>query len=394
MNKYKKYTYKKDTPKEILDVLNADTYELKHYVIDKILPFSPLLDWNGKSEKYVRRRNKVKYALHWGQLKLMLTEIEFLLLASKEYFDNKMTNKMIMVYAGAAPGDHIDYLSELFPHVYFELYDPNKFTIKPTDKIKIHTGVVDGFFTDKNAKYWKDSTDYIIFCSDIRTNTDDGTANEDDVKNNMELQYGWWKIMNPDLSMFKFRLPWSAGETEYPDGDVYIQPFPGATSTETRIIIKKDAPIVSYDNKLYEELLFYHNNVVRKHKFDSIFGDKLNITDDGIDNCFDCIRFLNLCKDYVLLDDKYHFNTNFDEDSKELSDGQRSRIKKLVRDIQEKIVHIKGTNILSKTIINHNKNLEIFYSDWSVSGKSNKEYNYHKKFGTVLYDKVTGKPIG
>ena len=39
------------------------------------------------------------------------------------------------IYVGAAPGNHIQYLSELFPEITMVLYDPRDLVINPTDKI-------------------------------------------------------------------------------------------------------------------------------------------------------------------------------------------------------------------------------------------------------------------
>src|SRR5437588_8435378 len=59
--------------------------------------------------------------LHWGQRKLLNSEIDFL----TNHTDSK-TN-YICVYAGAADGQHMPYLSSLFKNISFHLYDPAKF---------------------------------------------------------------------------------------------------------------------------------------------------------------------------------------------------------------------------------------------------------------------------
>ena len=61
--------------------------------------------------------------IHWGQRKLMLSEMELLLLQGTG-------EGITVVYAGAAPGTHIKLLSELFPSTHFHLYDPAPFTVK------------------------------------------------------------------------------------------------------------------------------------------------------------------------------------------------------------------------------------------------------------------------
>lgn len=52
-----------------------------------------------------------------------------------------------VVYAGAAPGTHIPFLSKMFPSLSFLLVDPNPFNIKENDKLKI----INDYFTDELA---------------------------------------------------------------------------------------------------------------------------------------------------------------------------------------------------------------------------------------------------
>ena len=122
-------------------------------------------------------------------------------------------------------------------------------------------------------------------------------ATSENVIRNMNMQLGWWKIMNPDLSMFKFRLPWEAGKTTYPEGDIYLQAFPGPTSTETRLMVRKDAKIIQYDNKIYESACFHHNIINRELSYNNILGD-LSLEKDGLDNCYDCVSFIKIVEDY------------------------------------------------------------------------------------------------
>ncbi len=246
-----------------------------------------------KQIEYKRRTNTFKRVLHWGQLKLFLSEVEFL---TKVLSDEKRdpSKKVIMVYAGAAPGHHIVYLHSLFPEIEFQLYDPNDFVIKTKDNILIHQQ----FFTDVDAEYWKvykeQKNIHLVFVSDIRTEP----ATQENIIRNMNMQLEWWKIMEPELSMFKFRLPWEEGKTEYPEGEIYTQAFPGPTSSETRLIVKKGAKIISYDNKRYEDACFYHNTVTRELCYITKLG-KLNLERDGIDNCYDCSSFIHIMEKYA-----------------------------------------------------------------------------------------------
>jgi hypothetical protein len=122
-----------------------------------------------------RRQHHFKSVEHWGQRKLFFTELEFLLMYASHTHththvcvdvgsDRKAKRRRMgeedenqeerdreddkheeveegtitFLYAGAAPGTHIAYLSALFPHVHFILVDPAEFTVKATDRITIH----------------------------------------------------------------------------------------------------------------------------------------------------------------------------------------------------------------------------------------------------------------
>jgi hypothetical protein len=258
----------------------------------KAKTFSRILEHGAPVKKYFRRKTDFKRLLHWGQLKLLLTEIEFLTLIEKYKSEIQNNTRTTFIYAGAAPGDHIPYLARLFPNVIFELYDPNDFIVKDTKMIKTHVQ----FFTDKDAEYWESSKHndkFIVFCSDIRMEP----ATEENVQKNMDMQLDWWKIMQPELSMVKFRLPWKQGKTLYPDGDIYIQPFPGPTSTETRLIFKKGAKLIDYDNIKYEEQCFYHNTTTRCMYYDHELPNCR--LEKNVDNCYDCASLVNIAVEYL-----------------------------------------------------------------------------------------------
>jgi hypothetical protein len=329
---------------KLIDYINGKIPLISH--IDDDAPittrFSRILDPATPRIQYETRKLQIKRTLHWGQLKLMLTEIEFIILAMKQQIEESrfIYDRIYLIYAGAAPGNHIRYLQKLFPNVQFELYDPNRFAIKSHKNINLHNRL----FTNEDAKYWTTSNHpdkYIIFCSDIRREP----ATESNVKLDMGLQLSWWEIMSPELTMFKFRLPWHTGNTEYPKGDIYLQPFPGHNSTETRLIVKKNAPIISYDNQKYEEQMFYHNTILRKYHYKSLFGT-FNMETDHLDNCYDCTTLMHVIHQYL----------TFVKYNSELI-SLRSEMLKMSKDIQSEIAQGKQT-ILSQTIKNMNNEMK------------------------------------
>jgi hypothetical protein len=80
-------------------------------------------------------------AVHWGQRKLFMNELELLTLHAAA--------GDTVLYAGAAPGKHIAFLADrLFPELTFVLVDPAPFRIRPSARIRL----VQGLMTDELAR--------------------------------------------------------------------------------------------------------------------------------------------------------------------------------------------------------------------------------------------------
>mgnify|MGYP001439167833 CR=1 FL=1 len=177
---------------------------------------------------YARRQGEVKSVEHWGQRKLLFSEIEFLTL----YGDRALT----VVYAGAAPGTHLNFLAEeLFPQHKWILVDPAPFDCKPRDSIQLRNS----YFTDEMASEFA-GLDTLFIC-DIRSmdSGHDESMKEKRVSADMDWQMKWVQIMRPKAAMLKFRLPYPPpnGQTQYFDGDIFLPVWGGRTTTETRLIV-------------------------------------------------------------------------------------------------------------------------------------------------------------
>ena len=94
----------------------------------------------------------------------------------------------------------------------------------------------------------------------------------------MKLQESWVLQIQPQEALLKFRLPYGKDHTafedcpnvDYLDGVVYVQPFTGSTSTETRLVPRystsdsKETKEKKYDTcqwsiYKYENQMFRHN---------------------------------------------------------------------------------------------------------------------------------------
>jgi hypothetical protein len=303
------------TNREPLEVSHLPTCD-EDILKDENYVFSRKLVVEYKKLPYVNNKLSFHKALHWGQLKLLHSEIEYLTEVLKD------TNKRVIVlYIGAAHGYHIDILLDMFEKFEFHLYDINKiFTRDPAVKYQ-------KYFEEDDAKYWanfkKENDCYLAFISDIRTEP----ATEDSVKYNMQQQKEWAETIKPDSGYFKFRLPWSEGKTQYFKGDIYIQAYPPKNSTETRLLFKT-LDLVDYDNKTYEEQLFYHNTVVRKQKC-----TVPNILKPMLDDCYDCCSLYVVVRDYLNLV------------------GSKVDVRDFIEDMLSKILKHYSTNMKNRTKI-------------------------------------------
>jgi hypothetical protein len=212
--------------------------------------------------KYEGTTPKPKTVVHFGQLKMFLITLIFLLETVKE--DDSIVN---IVYAGSAPGDNISTLCSMFPNTRWYLIDPRNFN----KELYNHKQVLEArneFFTDELAEYYKkklnNKKDKLLFISDIRLDT--GT-DDDSVMKDQESQINWHKIISPDYSYFKFRCPYDKPyKYNYYDGSIFIQPFAPISSTESRILLENKLKEKVYDKFEYEGKFIYFNRVLRPIK--------------------------------------------------------------------------------------------------------------------------------
>lgn len=247
---------------------------------------------------------------HWGQRKLMYSEIEYLTILAN-YISK---DKSLIVYIGAATGEHMDYYKILFPDIEMILYDPNPFKLDKTNKMFI---IKNEFFTDESIKeilsIAKERN--IIFISDIRSQTDDEW--EELVWENMIKQQEWGIKLNAKYMLLKFRLPFQNDKKSenysynldkikdvininsknketnkllYLSGKIIFQIYAPNRSTETRLFIQKrndKYDLEYYNNKDYEEQMNYFNQIDRLKNYKYKQSNELQNHILGYTNTYD-----------------------------------------------------------------------------------------------------------
>jgi hypothetical protein len=109
--------------------------------------------------EYDENKIKNKKDLHWGQRKLLMSEIDFL----TKYYNHYDKRKKYLLYIGASPGHHINYLIKMFPDINYILYDKVDTGVEPRNNVKFYKK----YFTDDEANKYKNMNIFII--CDIRS---------------------------------------------------------------------------------------------------------------------------------------------------------------------------------------------------------------------------------
>lgn len=285
----------------ILDRLRAESRTLPPKDFDIADLF---LRQNSPQLGYFRRSDDKERGTKWGQLKLLISEIAALIY----YWDPNVVPDLIVVYAGAAPGHHFIILSKLFPQIReWHLYDPRDSEITATNKIFLYKT----YFDDNIASQWTERGSNVFFFCDIRSisHNDKSKPTDEEVEagvwKDMQAQKRWTEIIKPYQAYLKFRLPYiyhsgSSDKVKYLDGDVLFQCYPPATSSETRLVPRKnengDYVDVEYSSKVYESMMFRHNAVERVSRRYNTFGPKY---DTELDDKYDSAHMIFVLSQYA-----------------------------------------------------------------------------------------------
>ena len=217
---------------------------------------------------------------HIGQLKLLLSEIEFL----TPYYHHR---EHIVLYAGAAPGVHIPILARMFPAMRFVLVDPARSMISNGEYANIE--VIQEYMSDELAEKFSSSSTQqpLLFISDVRVGADTDSETDEAqqlrIQRDMDAQRRWVEILRPLSSMLKFRLPWSiSARTNYLSGRIHFPVYGKQLTHEARLIVPRDALAMDYDNGLYERQMAYFNRVLRP-------AIQQLVPSSG--RCYDCTAF-------------------------------------------------------------------------------------------------------
>jgi hypothetical protein len=267
---------------------------------------------------------------HWGQKKLLLSEIQFLTRICKK-LNIKKLNEYAVVYIGSAAGHHLPILYNLYPDLIWLLYDPAPFSnkvMKHPNKDK-SVFIFNMFFTDETLDHVRQNCQNrkIIFISDIRVE-----PKEEDIIKDMRDQAFWGTELNSPFMLLKFRLPYEELNSIpksnkqlklneklfinpnlkvdknmiYLKGDIYLQIFPPPYSGELRLYVEQNDnkyEFAEYDYLNIENKLIYFNSYIRPYF--NCYDNDIECKDylylnyiPGYDTSIECLMEYKVVKDY------------------------------------------------------------------------------------------------
>lgn len=279
------YSYQRNLSNKLLTKSSINQKLIEELYFQKKLKLK--IDDNFPKLPYEPRRQNPTTTIHEGQLKLFIIHLKFLLQYAPK-------NKEIhIVYPGSASGINTHYITKFFPHCKWYLIDPTQHYHKlQKNKNIIH--IKHEFFDNNMATYYKEllKDKFTLFICDIRFRGAE-LVTDDIYDNDAKQIYEWTKIFNANYSFLKFRPP-RYKNFKYLDGEIFLQPYAPITSSETRLLVKKNAKDKVYDMTDYDDKIFYHNRILRVCNYKKVH--QYNIK--GLDYCFDCCMFVDTIKQY------------------------------------------------------------------------------------------------
>ena len=262
---------------------NQRIYDQNPHLREIFLTEQNLITFDGKFESQNRfldlshqeqdkqlfgKDNHLQTTEQWLYRQLLLSEIEFLTEYSNE-------SNCLVVYAGAASGIHLNYLSDLFPQVEFVLIDSNAILTEQNDRITI----IEKNFNEKLAKKYAKEERRILFICNKGINDD------------LML---WQSNINSYASLLPIHF--CSTSFQFYDGRILLNLWSPRNSFECRLIVEKDASIITYETHQFKKAISYFQNHLRLMYYEH---DLNEIETEGLDHCYDCQAEIFILEKYV-----------------------------------------------------------------------------------------------
>jgi len=262
--------------------------------------------------KYIPKTDVTLPSLHWGQLKLFISEVQFLTHVWANMPDQNVLDVPlpVVLYIGAGPGNHLPALIGLFPQFVYHFYDPTPFVNKVESQ---NCKYFERLFTEEDVLIYQSLVESgvdVFLISDVRGSeyrslkADEVSIPEANacIETDMLLQQSWVEKIKPKYASLKFKLPYpskslKSSTFEYLSGVNYLQAYANRTTTETRLFVTRPIDKVFtktlYDIQKYDDSMFYYNHVPRVSTYSQL------MTHPGVCCCGDCTLMCGTLYYYV-----------------------------------------------------------------------------------------------
>ena len=237
-----------------------------------------LLDSSPRAEYRPSSDAPVEKGLHFGQRKLLFSEIEFLTAICSAKVDDA-----IVVYAGAANGSHLPFLFGMFPSIKFVLIDPAPFcsALIEMDRRKSSSQLLELIneccsdeLCARIRKTYPVQSLYLI--SDIRSGNPPDLTNWENtqlMERDNAMQASWCYSLGAKAAMLKFHPPYppttlddkTPDSIQYFKGEALWGVWAPKSSTEVRLVVtgpfvdRSKLTAATYNCKAFEEQCYYYN---------------------------------------------------------------------------------------------------------------------------------------
>lgn len=215
------------------------------------------------------------------ELELLIARLNFIV----RYWDPSRPNPVaICVHSGN--NKHIYTLAKLFPMITFDVYNeesPNNPIVLNVKINKSKFDIVDTLkYSGKNILFMYNFTPSLTYDETEESDRQNNTVLEREMKKQRDL----YEVLKPVIALLRFEpIRYSLDIEEsvsfsYMDGDIYFTSYSDELHYHTYLIPNSSLPIRTWKMKEYQEMVFYHQNVVRP-KLN--FVNPLNNKNENID---------------------------------------------------------------------------------------------------------------
>ena len=270
------------------------------------LPFTRCLQDGFPCLPYRERRRELRSVLNWGQRRLLLLELEFLSSFAPDYLLSMRERQLqpCVLYAGAAPGSHLQYLCSLFPQLHFVLLDPLPVRVRPAENVELRQeALTDGLALELSARcplFICDARSASVFSASV-------SAVDAAIASDLSAQMRWHELLTPHRALLKFRLPWTAGSTPYLDGSLLLPVWGSQTTTECRLVPSVPTQYRDWQHAQLEQQMFHFNTRHRVQLYDEQQAapspsppQHRDRSLSGLDRCYDCTAELLILRHFLL----------------------------------------------------------------------------------------------